>query len=204
MNENASKPDLHRRSFTRAGAFALPVLLLFSSVAAADAISLRAPGANRRVSVELGYPESSVGVWFNNWLGVGVFARVPLSSVGVQLGLRRTFLGEPNTGWALDGVASLGVEFTTGTVSFVADATGALGVRYFGPWFIWQLYAVAPLKFRLTDELQAKFPVLAELWLGGRAGGLWIALHGAAGASFLAGFQPTPAIQLGVAITLEF
>lgn len=193
------------RASCRQGCFVLLLALVVAAPgrAQADVAAMRLPMLNRGVAFELGVPETSVGYWVNDWLGVAGHARVPLTSLGGSVVLRRSFVGKLDRGFGLAGIASFGLEVPTLSPAFVFSASGSLLGRYIGEWWFAQLGATVPLALRLTDDFAARIPVLGEVWAGGRANAVWLGVHVGLGAVFVTGLLPTFALQLGLAMALK-
>jgi hypothetical protein len=179
------------------------VALCLCPAAIADTVAMRAPMPGRGLVLSLGFPATEVGFWVNGWLGFGVHLRVPASAVGTEIALRRTFAGDPRLGFGLEGMIAFGLDVPLLSPGFVATATASLAVRYFAAAWFAQLAVTAPTAFRLTDPLEARIPILSELWIGGRAQAVWIGAHLAGGVALVPPERPVPAIQVGLAMGLE-
>jgi hypothetical protein len=178
-------------------------VLLFCARASADGVAMRAPMPKRGLVFEIGFPSSEVGFWFNDWIGIGVHARLPFSVIGAEVALRRTLVGEKRSGFGLDGLIAFGLDVPILAPSFVATATASLAGRYYGQTFFVQVAASAPTALRLADPFEARIPVLGELWVGGRAPSLWIGIHIAGGVALVPPQRPSPVVQVGLAMGLE-
>ena len=177
--------------------------LLFCPTARADSVAMRSPLPGRGLVVELGFPATEIGFWFTGWIGLAVHARLPFSAIGTEIALRRTFAGDPKSGFGLEGLIAFGLDLPLVSPGFVSTATGSLAGRYFAPsWFL-QIAATTPAAFRLTDPTEARIPILAEVWVGGRAQAMWIGVHLAGGVTLVPPQRPSPAMQLGLAMGLE-
>jgi hypothetical protein len=189
----------------RAAAFTVFFAVVVSAAPAAfaDSVAMRAPLPGRGLVLTLGFPATELGFWMNSWIGIGVHMRVPASAVGTEIALRKTLVGKPRLGFGLEGLVAFGLDVPLLSPGFVATATASLAGRYFAPsWFV-QVAATSPAAFRLTDPVEARVPILAEVWVGGRAQAMWIGAHIAGGVAIVPPQRLSPAVQLGLAMGLE-
>lgn len=182
---------------------ALPFALLCPRDASADSVAMRAPLPGRGVVLTLGYPATELGYWVNDWFGIAAHFRIPASSVGTEVALRRTFVGEARAGFGLEGLVTFGLDVPILSPGFVATATASIAGRYFGEAWFTKLAVTSPSAFRLTDPVEVRVPVLAEVWVGGRAQAMWIAAHIAGGFAVVPPQRLSPAVQVGLAMGLE-
>ena len=177
--------------------------LFYAPRAFADGVAMRSPMPQRGLVFEIGFPSSEVGFWFNDWIGIGVHARLPFSVVGAEVALRKTLAGDRRSGFGLEGLIAFGLDVPILAPSFVATATASLAGRYYGQTFFVQVAATTPVALRLADPFEARVPVLGELWVGGRAPSLWIGIHLAGGVAIVPPQRPSPVVQVGLAMGLE-
>jgi len=173
------------------------LLLLVPSIALADPIALRAPQVGRAVTIAAGWPASSIAYQFANGVGLAAALQLPLNAVSVDVGYKRLWLGEEH-GWSMQTAIWGGVLVPLIEPAFAIDLGLSLHARLHKSIFVGAFGAAVPAAFKLTNGLQARLPLTADIWLGVELGRVQFGVQLAAGATLLA--TPTPALYLQAAL----
>lgn len=168
--------------------------LLLLSLAHADPVALRAPGDHLTLSV--GAPDSSVGLWLRDDLGVSLDLR-GTSAMGASVGWRRDLVrGERGLGLELTVAGGPMVPFYDPGLALACAP--ALQVGWVKPRLDAELGLAVPALFRLAPGADAYVPVMGELWLGTGVGPVRFGLHLGMGSAWAAGSPSEVPLEAGI------
>jgi len=167
-------------------------LLLGSAPALADPVALRQAGADREVSLEVGWRDATLALWFRPDLGLAVDVGLRGQAVGLSLGGRLALLDGPRH-WGVDLFLAGGLRVLLPEPGLALTLTPAIAAGSRGP-VIATLGLALPAAARLGSK-QARLPILVELRLGGQPGPVSFGVRGALGAVLAPGEPVSVAMQ---------
>lgn len=185
------------RSLVAAAALAAP------NVATADTSALRAPDLGTSVVLFEGVPEASRAVWIRPWFAITQQQKFPYDAFGVGVGVRRTLAGGPR-GWALAVQLGGGLSVPTLYPGVVLELSPSTNLRVRGDWAYFSMGIAVPAALRLDASGDVRIPVVGELWLGFRAGPIWIGAMAGAGATFVPNASSALALSGGGYIAIPY
>lgn len=160
----------------------------------AEVPALRANVEDHSLSLTGGAPFVSVAYTGRLWR-VGASVRLPTSAVSAAAAYRAILAGDRSR-TALFFQAGGGFSVLTLRPDLSVDVDVAFGFEWRRRWFIGALDLAIPASFRVTNGVQARVPMLLELWLGARVAMFSFGLQGAAGATLASGRVTAIAIAL--------
>lgn len=170
------------------------IALLLLAVAHADPVALRAPGD--LVTVSIGAPDSSAGVWLRDDLGVSVDLH-GASAIGASVGWRRD-LARAKNGFGLDLSLAGGPMVPFWDPGLALALAPAIQLGWARPHLDAELGLAAPAVVRLAPGSDAYVPVVGELWLGTRVGDARFGAHLGMGSAWAAASPSEVALEAGL------
>ena len=170
------------------------IAVLLLAAAHADPVALRAPGDH--VTLSVGAPDSSLGVWLRDDLGVSLDLR-GTSALGASVGWRRDLArSEGGLGIELTVAGGPMVPFYDPGLALACAPTRAGG--WVKPRLDAELGLAVPAVVRLAPGADAYVPVLGELWLGTGIGPVRFGMHLGMGSAWGAGSPSEVPLEAGI------
>ncbi|GDX82828.1 hypothetical protein LBMAG42_46390 [Deltaproteobacteria bacterium] len=142
-----------------------PIALALVGLAFADPIALRAPSGD--VAVVVGVPDSSAGFSITPHFGVSVDVH-PFDAVGASIGYRHDVFRR-ETGFGLEVAVAGGPTVPLLDPGLAVSATPSLSLGWARGPVDATIGVAVPAVAGLTG-FSLRFPVLGEVWLGGKIG----------------------------------
>jgi len=177
-----------------------PLLLAWhlTSVAHADPIALRAPqGA---LGVVVAVPDSSVAGWLTSHVGLSVDVH-PWSTVGASVGYRGDVFRKA-TGFGLELSVAGGPTLPVLDPGAALSATPSASLGWAGRGVDATLGLAVPAVLRIAPDPDLRLPVIGEVWLGGRVGGVRLGGTFGAGQMWITGAPVELGWHLGLYVAV--